>query len=412
MTDERDAPMVERRGESPPGSVPKNRQTWIMVAIAVVIVLAVVFSGSTAPAQKGTAPMPAAVNAPTKAEIDRYTQALRSEELRLRQAQADASRSRDAFQQQVAASGMQGGIPGQGATGPNGEPLYPAAAGAPAQRHKSAIEEDREKREYASVFASNIALSYRRPAEGNPGKADSAPADAAASEPPREPGTVPAEAGRQGSEAKAPRKDDKPAPSAVSVPAGHTLFEGTIIEAVLTNRLEGSFAGPVNCQVTSDVYSHDRQTLLIPRGSRVLGEARRVQEQDQQRLAVVFHRLIMPDGYSVDLDRMPGLDQAGATGLKDKVNRHVLSTLGTSVALGLLAGFSMYGTGSAFTADGADVYRQGVAGQLGRDSTRILDRQLNRMPSVTIREGTRVRILLAGDISLPAWHNHPPTPGL
>jgi type IV secretion system protein VirB10 len=168
----------------------------------------------------------------------------------------------------------------------------------------------------------------------------------------------------------------------------------------------------VNCQVTSDVYSHDRQTLLIPRGSRVLGEARRVQEQDQQRLAVVFHRLIMPDGYSAKLDRMPGLDQAGATGLEDKVNRHVLSTFGTSVALGLLAGFSMYGTGNAFTADGADVYRQGVAGQLGRDSTRILDRQLNRIPSVTIREGTRVRILLAGDISLPAWHNHPPTPGL
>ena len=157
----------------------------------------------------------------------------------------------------------------------------------------------------------------------------------------------------------------------------------------------------MNCQVTTDVYSHDRQHLLIPKGSRVLGEARRVEEQDQQRLAVVFHRLIMPDGYSVNLDRMLGLDQAGSTGLQDKVNRHYLATFGTSIALGLLAGFSMYGTGTVFTADGADVYRQGVASQLGRDSTRILDRQLNRMPTITIREGTPVRILLTRDLSCP-----------
>lgn len=168
----------------------------------------------------------------------------------------------------------------------------------------------------------------------------------------------------------------------------------------------------MNSQVTTDVYSHDRQHLLIPKGSRVLGEARRVQEQDQQRLAVVFHRLIMPDGYSINLDRMPGLDQAGATGLEDKVNRHYLSTFGTSVALGLLAGLSLYGTGGVLTSDGADMYRQSVASQLGRDSTRVLDRQLNRLPTITIREGTRVKILLAGDLPVPAYNQHGPIPGL
>jgi type IV secretion system protein TrbI len=385
-------PAVHQRAQLPPGNIPQGRQTWIMLGVAVVIVLAVVFSGSTQPAQSTAQKAPAlAVQTPSKVEIDRYTQALRAEEQRLRQAQAEASRSREAYEQQAGANRMQGGIPGQGVLAPNGQEYYPATNAAPPP--PSAIEQDKEKREYASLFASNLALSFRKPAEEGP-----------------KPRTANAEPEQPPEEVARATEHNRKAPP---IPrGGHTLFEGTILEAVLTNRLEGSFSGPVNCQVTTDVYSQDRQHLLIPKGSRVLGEARRVQEEDQQRLAIFFHRLIMPDGYSVSLDRMLGLDQAGATGLKDKVNRHILSTFGTSIALGLLAGFSLYRTGSVFTADGADMYRQGVASQLGRDSTRILDRQLNRLPTITIREGTRVRILLAQDLSLPAYDNHPPIPGV
>lgn len=399
MSDEQ--PVVQQRAQSPPGNIPKGRQTWIMVGVAVVIVLAVVFSGSGQPQQKTAAPAPLlAVNTPSKAEIDRYTQALRIEEQRLRQAQAEASRSRSAFEQQIGGTVPQGAIPGQGSIVSDGQSHYPAVVpGTPAQSEKSAIEQDKEKREYASLFASNLALSYRKSAR------DDTPPKVSSGDP--EP---PAEAPKPAPEGKQPPA--RPAKSAMTMPASHTLFEGTIIEAVLTNRLEGSFSGPVNSQVTTDVYSHNRQHLLIPKGSRVLGEARRVQEQDQQRLAVVFHRLIMPDGYSMDLDRMPGLDQAGATGLEDKVNRHYLSTFGTSVALGLLAGLSLYGTGGVLTTDGADMYRQSVASQLGRDSTRILDRQLNRVPTITIREGTRVKIVLAGDLSVSAYDKHGPIPGL
>src|SRR5436309_2387562 len=53
----------------------------------------------------------------------------------------------------------------------------------------------------------------------------------------------------------------------------YRIFEGTVIETVLTNRLDGSFSGPVDCMVTTPVYSHDHQKVLIPSGSRVLGEA-------------------------------------------------------------------------------------------------------------------------------------------
>ena len=77
------------------------------------------------------------------------------------------------------------------------------------------------------------------------------------------------------------------------------LSEGTVSEHVLINRLEGQFAGPVRVSgFTTDVYSNDRQHLLIPAGSKILGETRKVENFGQTRLAVVFHRLLMPDGFS------------------------------------------------------------------------------------------------------------------
>jgi len=95
----------------------------------------------------------------------------------------------------------------------------------------------------------------------------------------------------------------------------YRVFEGTVIEGVLTNRLNGEFTGPVNVMVSSNLYSHDRQHILIPQGTRILGEAQPVTVNQQRRLAVVFHRAIMPDGYSIDFNKYAGLDQQGATGL-------------------------------------------------------------------------------------------------
>lgn len=372
-------PTVQQKTQPPPGNIPKGRQTWFMISVAVVIVLAVVFTGSTSSTPK-TAVMPAMqVNTTSKSEIDRYTSTLRQEEARLKLAQDQASRARTDYDSLN--KHANNAIPGQGVAGPDGQAYYPAT-GQPAPQ-VDPLEQAQHKREYDSLFASNVALSYRK---------EQAPAVVTSTVTPV-PATVP------------PTAPTPVEPPEAPATGGHLLFEGTILEAALTNRLEGGFAGPVNCQLTTNVYSRDQQTLLIPQGSRILGEAKRVDDRDQQRLAVPFHRLIMPDGYSVNLDVI-GLDQAGESALKDKVNHHYLSTFGTSIALGLLAGFSMYGTGGVVTADGTDIYRQGVANQLSRDATRILDRQLNRMPTITIREGHRVKILLSKDIRLPSYTQH------
>ena len=81
----------------------------------------------------------------------------------------------------------------------------------------------------------------------------------------------------------------------------YVIYEGTALDTVLMNRLDGDAAGPVKVLVSNPVYSHDRQHVLIPEGTIVLGEARKIGSAgfgQQRRMAVVFHRLIMPDGYS------------------------------------------------------------------------------------------------------------------
>ena len=186
----------------------------------------------------------------------------------------------------------------------------------------------------------------------------------------------------------------------------YVLFEGTVIETVLMNRLDGSFAGPVMCLVSTDVYSHDRQHVLIPAGTKVLGEAQKVNAFGQDRLAVFFHRLIMPDGYSESLDQFKGLDQQGATALHDKVNNHYVKIFGASLAVGVLGGIAEVGTGSVLTASAIDQARQGFGEGLAMSGERVLDRFLNLMPTITIREGARVKIYLSNDLVLPDYANH------
>jgi type IV secretion system protein VirB10 len=186
----------------------------------------------------------------------------------------------------------------------------------------------------------------------------------------------------------------------------YRVFEGTLIETVLTNRLNGDFAGPINCMVTTNLYSHDGEQLLVPQGSRVLGEVKRVTTFGQERLAVVFHRLIMPDGYSVSLDRFKGLNQIGETGLRDQINHHYLQIFGVSLAVGAIAGLAQADTRAGAFQSSTDAYRQGVADSLSQSSLRILDRYLNVLPTLTIREGHRVKIYLSDDLLMPAYKNH------
>jgi len=193
----------------------------------------------------------------------------------------------------------------------------------------------------------------------------------------------------------------------------HRLLEGTVIDTVLTNRLDGANAAPVNCLVTNPIYSQNGQQVVIPAGSRVLGETKPVQSVGESRLAVAFHRLILPDGRTVGLDQFTGLNQRGDAALRDQVNHHYWSTFGAASAVGLISGLGQslstigFGQGSG---DRTMVIAGGFGNATSEATAQVMNRFLNRLPTVTIREGHRVKVYLTSDLELPAYEERTPVP--
>ena len=182
-------------------------------------------------------------------------------------------------------------------------------------------------------------------------------------------------------------------------PAGwERIYEGSILSAVLVTQLDGEFTGPVLAQVAIPFYTADRQRVLVPRGARLLGTAQAVQHEDQSRLAVGFHRLVWPDGRWVDL-AFHGLNALGESALRDQVDRHYASTFAAAGAVGLLAGLTLQGADPY--AGGAAGFRAAAGQGLGQSATEILGRFLNRLPTVTIRAGHRLRVWVTRDVLAP-----------
>ena len=191
-------------------------------------------------------------------------------------------------------------------------------------------------------------------------------------------------------------------------PAGwDRIYEGSFLEAVLVTQLSGDFPGPVLANVSVPFYSADRQRVLIPRGARVVGSVQAVAGADQERLAVAFHRLIWPEGRSVSLE-FNGLNQIGESALKDAVNRHYFSMFAAAGAVGILSGLTAIGSNPY--AGGQQGFQAGASQGLGETAVRILDRFLNRLPTITIRAGHRLRIWFTGDVLVPPVP--PPTGGI
>ena len=191
-------------------------------------------------------------------------------------------------------------------------------------------------------------------------------------------------------------------PGSVTTPADpegfERIYEGSFLEGALVTQLSGDFPGPVLAQVSVPFYSSDRQRVLIPRGSRVVGTAQAVRDRDQSRLAVGFHRLILPDGRWVSL-KFEGLDQVGTTALKDKVNRHYLQMFAAAGAVGILSGLTLRGSNPY--AGGIAGFRAGAGQGFGQAATQVLQRFLNRLPTITIRAGHRLRIWFTADVLVP-----------
>lgn len=213
----------------------------------------------------------------------------------------------------------------------------------------------------------------------------------------------PAAAGPPGTGTSQTQQHSPENPSRVTTPGDpegvERIYEGSFLEGALITQLSGDFPGPALAQVSVPFYSSDRQRVLIPRGTRAIGTAQAVTGRDHTRLAVGFHRLIFPDGRWVSL-KFEGLDQVGTTALKDKVNRHYLQMFAAAGAVGILSGLTLRGSNPY--AGGLEGFRAGAGQGFGQGAIQILSRFLNRLPTITIRAGHRLRIWFTADVLIPA----------
>jgi type IV secretion system protein TrbI len=410
-------PELTKRAVDPKGVLQKNLKPTLYLGAALLVIVAAIFSGTgkKTPAQKGATP-----NQPPQPTLqdstDNNVQDLKNQVAAAQQKAAqqatnpvDPSLAAATPAQQAAAQ----------AYGPTGQPV-PCVPGQPcaqgqqqlspaAQEEQQLAAKDRELA-YDSRFASNLVFA-RVPDPPQQQQATQATNEASRSQTasnfiaPRAPGDSPAAPAAQTAMERRPEVNID---AAMGQP--YVIYEGTTLDTVLMNRLDGDAADPVKVLVSNPVYSHDRQHVLIPEGTIVLGEAKKIGSASfgqQRRMAVVFHRLIMPDGYSVDLDQFHGLDQIGEGGLKDKVNNHYLQIFGTSIALGVIAGAGeIEEGGGTLTTSGSQAFTTGAASSVSQSATTILDRFMQIPPTITIREGHRVKVYFTQDMLLPAYENH------
>jgi type IV secretion system protein VirB10 len=177
------------------------------------------------------------------------------------------------------------------------------------------------------------------------------------------------------------------------------------LEGVVTNHIDGGLTGPILIMLTTDYYSHDHQQLLLPQGTRLIGNVQSVGGAQQRKLLVVFHRAICPDGFSIDLNKFAGLDPLGTTGLASSVDNHYLSSFAAAAAVGGLGGLAQIGNGGSVL-DTNTQLRNGLSSQTSQEAMLILEKFLNRLPVITVKEGSRARVYINRDILLPSYAEH------
>jgi len=188
----------------------------------------------------------------------------------------------------------------------------------------------------------------------------------------------------------------------VSPSSPYQVMAGNIIPASLVTGLNSDLPGQVIGQVTENVYDTvTGQHLLIPQGSRLMGRYDSVIAFGQNRALVVWTRLILPNGDSIQLDNLPGSDSQGFAGLKDKVDKHTWQFIKGAALSSLLS------IGSELASDDGDRLTRALQ-NAGQDTAniagqRIIDRNLNVQPTLKVRQGWRFNVIVSRDLILKPY---------
>ena len=192
----------------------------------------------------------------------------------------------------------------------------------------------------------------------------------------------------------------------VSPRSPYQVMAGNIIPASLVTGLNSDLPGQVIGQVTENVFDTvTGQQLLIPQGSRLMGRYDSVIAFGQSRALVVWTRLILPNGDSIQLDNLPGSDSQGFAGLKDKVDKHTWQFIKGAALSSLLS------IGSELASDDGDRLTRALQ-NAGQDTAniagqRIIDRNLNVQPTLKVRQGWRFNVIVSRDLILKPYGESP-----
>ena len=188
---------------------------------------------------------------------------------------------------------------------------------------------------------------------------------------------------------------------ALQTPASpYEVLAGTVIAASLLTGLNSDLPGEVTAQVTENVYdSVTGRYLLIPQGSRLIGTYDSVVAFGQSRALVVWQRIVMPDGSSIQIDNLPATDPAGYTGLKDEVDYHTWTLL-KGVALSTLLGVGTQVTFGTDNSDLVEAIRESAQDSTNQAGQRIVEKDLNIQPTITVRPGWPLRVIVNKDLIL------------
>jgi type IV secretory pathway VirB10-like protein len=191
-------------------------------------------------------------------------------------------------------------------------------------------------------------------------------------------------------------------PHGLQTPASpYQLMAGTVIAASLVTGLNSDLPGFVIAQVTENIFdSVSGRFLLLPQGSRLIGRYDNVVAFGQERALVVWQRIIMPDGSSVVIDNLPATDTGGYAGLADQVDLHtwqLLKGVALATVLGVGSELVFGGSGDSDLIRALQLSTQSTTNRAGQ---RLVERHLNVQPTITVRPGWPLRVIVHKDIIL------------
>jgi type IV secretory pathway VirB10-like protein len=398
--------------EQPEASAPINKKQPLLILLFIILLVFVISSVVTA--SKKAAPLKSQLTARPATANPRQVNSFETQQEQV------AKKDQEVQRQQAATAALLAAIQGADTPGPegpgappmtpaqraaiygSGNPNAPQATSQMSERQAQAKQAElaREKQHQDAINSDTVAVDFSQPTAEHPTPAPVVAEDHHAAKP-------------------ATDTPEKPEPKDAAIDKYdfdtydgklYRIFEGSVFEGVVTNHIDGGLSGPILIMLTTDYYSHDHQQLLLPQGTRLIGSVQAVNSSQARKMVVSFHRAICPDGFSVDLDKFAGLDPLGTTGLATKVDNRYFQTFAVAAAIGGLGGLAQIGNNNIL--DPSAQIRNGVTSQTSEEGEQILNHFLNRLPIITLKEGSRARVYIGRDILIPSYAEHRVEPAM